>query len=123
MVFDRRFYVAVIAVDPSFCVLKLGRHRLTFDRTLKMPELHFHVNYATAADRTTVRSFHMLVIASMMDAMATTHEDDSLWGRKHVLAAYRTVAVRRAFDTAMSLPDTNRKTYATSLYSRQLGLR
>ena len=30
----------------------------------------------------------------MVDAVATAHEDDGLWRREHVLAAYRAVAVR-----------------------------
>lgn len=118
MVLDQRLCITVVAINPSLCILKLGRHWLTFNGTLKVPELHFHVDYATAADGTTVRPFHMLVVASMMDAMATTHEDNRLWGCKHVFTTNRTVAVCRAFNAAMSLSDANGKTDTASLCSR-----
>lgn len=78
MILDRRFCVAVVAVHRSFGISKLSRHWLAFDGVLQLPELHFHIDDTSAANGTAVRSFHVLVVASMVDTMATSHEDDSL---------------------------------------------
>lgn len=78
VILDRRFRITIVAVDPSFRVLKLGRHGLAFNGALEVPELHFHVYNASTAYGTAVRSLHVLVIAAMMDAVATPHEDDGL---------------------------------------------
>lgn len=43
----------------------------------------------------------MLIIAPLVDAVATTHEYHRLGRSKHVLAAYWTVAIGGALDTAV----------------------
>ena len=62
-----------------------------------------HVDDTSAADRTVVGIFHVFAIASMVDTVTTLHENYGLRRRKHVLATYRTVAISRAFDAAMSI--------------------
>lgn len=116
MKLDRAFLVAVVTVDPGFGVLEFGRHGLALDGTLQMPELHFHVDNTPTADGATIRSFHMLVVTAMVDAMATSHEDDSLRRCEHVLAAYRAVTVRRAFYTTVGLSNANGETNAARLF-------
>ena len=43
-----------------------------------MPKLPFHVDNTSAADWASVRTFHVLVIAFVMDAVAAFHEDNGL---------------------------------------------
>lgn len=78
MVLDGRSLITVVAVDRGFGGLEFGRHGLAFDGTFQVSELHFHVDDAPAADGTTIRSFHVFVVAAMMDTVATSHEDNSL---------------------------------------------
>lgn len=105
MVFNRSFGAAVITVHPGFRVLKLGWHGLTFDRTLQVAELHFHVHYAAAADRAAVGGVHVFVVAALVDAMAAAHEDHGAGGTKHVFPAYRAVTVCRSLDAAVGVAD------------------
>ena len=103
MILDRGLCGAVVAVYQSFRILELGRHRLTLNQTFKVLELHLHVLHTPTADGTSVSLFHMLVIAQVVDTMATAHEDDGLWRRKHVLSADWTVAVGRALNASMCI--------------------
>lgn len=93
MVFDRSLCAAIIAIYPSFRVLKLWWHRLSFNGTLQVPKLPFHVDNASTANRAFVGAFHVFIIASMMYAVTALHEYHSLGRRKHVLAAYRAVTI------------------------------
>lgn len=54
MIFHSRLCAAIIAVYKSLRVLKLWWHGLTVDCSFEMPELHLHVDYASAAYRTAV---------------------------------------------------------------------
>ena len=93
MVFDRHLSAAIIAVYQSFGVLEFRWHGLCFNCSLQVPELPLHVDNASAADRTFVGTFHMFVIASMMNTVTTPHEHHSLGRSKHVLAADRAITV------------------------------
>ena len=103
MVFDGSLGAAVVAVDPGVCVLELGGHGLAFDGAVEVAELHFHVDDAAAADGATVGSFHVLVVAEVVDAMAAAHKDDGLGGGEHVFATNGTVAVGGSFDAAVGV--------------------
>lgn len=93
MIFDNGFGIAIIAVDPCFSILKFRRHWLGLDRSFQVSELPFHVDDASAANWTSIRAFHMLVIASMVYTVAASHEDYCLWRCKHVFAADRAIAI------------------------------
>ena len=54
MIFHSSFGAAVIAVNKSFRILKLRRHRLSFNTALEVPKLHLHVNNAPATYRTAI---------------------------------------------------------------------
>lgn len=58
---------------------------------------------------------HVLVIATLMNAMATTHKHHSLGRCKHILSAYWAVAVGGALDAAMRILYRDRQTNATCL--------
>lgn len=40
----------------------------------------------------------MFIIAGLMDAMATEHEDHRMRRRKHIIPAYRTIAIGDTLD-------------------------
>ena len=88
-----RLDVAVVAVYPGFGVLKMRRHGLALNGSLQVSELHFHVDDASAAYRTPIRTLHVFVVAAMMDAVATPHEDNSLRRCEQVFATNGTIAV------------------------------
>lgn len=85
---------AVITVDQSGSVGVLRRHRLRSNAPIQIPELHLHIHHTLAAQRALVRSFHVIVVALVMDAVSAPHEDDRPCRRKHVAAADRAVAIR-----------------------------
>ena len=64
----------------------------------------------------------MLPIAVKMDTVTALHEDYGLWGGKHVLAAYWTVAVCRSFDATMRVFHFDREAYAACLEIYKSGL-
>lgn len=80
---------------------------MAFDGAVEVAELHFHVDDAAAADGAAVGSFHVLVVAEVVDAVPAAHEDDRLRGGEHVFAADGTVAVGGAFDAAVGVADGN----------------
>lgn len=57
----------------------------------------------------------MIRIAFLVNAMSTSHENNSVRGREHVFSANRTVALSGAFDAAMRVLDRNGYAYTTSL--------
>lgn len=94
MILDRRFSIAVIAIDPCSYVLELWRHWLAFNRLLQSPELNVHVDQTSAANRTAIGRLHILMVTIMVNAVPTSHEDDHLWRSEHIFSTYRAVAVR-----------------------------
>ena len=106
---------AVIATDEGLGISELLRHGLGLDSAFKAGKLPFHVDNGATADRATVGGVHVLVIAAVMDAVATAHEDDGLRRGEHVFTTNRTVAIGGALDAAMSITDGNRHANATGL--------
>ena len=94
VVLNKRFCAAVITEYPGFCVSELGRHGLGFNIKVVLSESYFHVDHAFAADWTLERILHMFFPTHMVDTVTTSHENHSLWRRKHVFAADGAVAVR-----------------------------
>ena len=115
MVFDRRFCTAIITIYRSFRVLEFWRHRLCLNRSVQVSELPLHIDNASAANRTFVRTFHVFTIAFMMNTVTAPHEYYSLRRREHVLATYRAVAISRTFDTAVSVSYRYRHAHKTCL--------
>lgn len=103
MIFDDSLCTTIITIHPGLGVLKLWRHWLSFNRSLQMPKLPFHIDGTSAAYWTSIRGLHMLSIASRMDAVTTSHEYDSLWRSEHVFAANWAIRVCRALYTAMKI--------------------
>ena len=64
----------------------------------------------------------MLPIAVKMNTVTALHKDYGLWGGKHVLAAYWTIAVCRPFDATMRVFHLDREAYAAGLEIFELGL-
>ncbi len=79
MVLDHSLCATIVTGYPSFGILKFGRHRLGFNNGSQLQKLPFHVNNASAANRTLVGGFHMLLVTSTMNTMTTSHEDNGLW--------------------------------------------
>lgn len=46
----------------------------------------------------------------MVYAVATSHDDDSVWRSEHVVATYGTVTLGGAFNATMSVLNAHRKT-------------
>ncbi len=105
----------VIAIHQRLGISELRRHRLTFNRPVQVPERRFHVHETSTADRTSIRRLHVLVVASMMDAVSTGHEHHRLWRGEHVLSADGTVAVRGPFDAFVRAGDGNGHAHSARL--------
>lgn len=101
MILDGRLCTAIVAIHEGFGVLEFWRHGLRFNGSFQVSELPFHVDYTPAADRTPVGTFLMFVIAPMMYAVATRHENYGLWRGEHVFTTNRTVTISRPFYTAV----------------------
>lgn len=98
VVLYRGFGGAIVALDDSSRVGKLLGHRLTLNGLRELLPLEFHVDGAFLARGALVRSFHVLVIASFMQIMPTWHGHNGGRRVEQIFAAYRAVAVGRAFD-------------------------
>lgn len=107
MILDRSLSTTVVTIDPGVGVVELRRHGLALDGAVKMAKLHFHVDDAAAADGAAVGSFHVLVVAKVVDAVPAAHEDDRLGGGEHIFAADGTVAVGGTLDAAVGVADGN----------------
>lgn len=59
----------------------------------------------------------MLVVAAMMYAVSTSHENDCLRRSKHVFSAYRAVTICRSLNTAMRISDGNMNADAAGLFT------
>lgn len=103
VVFDGSLGRAVVTIDPGDCVLELWGHGLAFDAAVELAELHLHVDNAAATDGAAVGSFHVLVVAEVVNAVAAAHENNGLWGGEHVFAADGTVAVGGSFDATVGI--------------------
>ena len=105
MILDQRLRTAVVAINPSLCVAKLGRHGLHLDGGVEVAESHFHVDNGAGADRALEGGLGVLAVAGVVDGVAAAHEDDGLRGGEHVFAADGAVAVGRALDAAVGVAD------------------
>ena len=81
----------VIAENDGLGILILVRHRLVSDGYVDVAELRLHIDNALATDRAFIRSLQIFVIAFLVYAMTTSHEDNGLWRGKHIITANRAV--------------------------------
>ena len=93
MILDATFGTAVVAIHQCLGVLELRRHWLALNCPVEFAELDLHVDDAPTADGTLVGRLHVVVVALMVDAVTTLHEDYRQGGGEHVLSTYRTVTV------------------------------
>ena len=105
----------VIAQYNSGSIPEFRRHRLGLDGNVQIPELAFHICETLVANRTFVRYFHVLFIASPMNTMTTSHEDYRSRRCKEVLAANRTIAFCRPFNALVRALNRGRDTCTASL--------
>ena len=68
-----------------------------------MSKLPLHIDNTPATYGTSVRGFHVLVVASVVDTVATSHENYRLWGSEHIFATNGAITVCRAFDATMCI--------------------
>lgn len=111
-----RLGATVITVDEGFRISKFGRHRLTFDSAIQIPEAGFHISYAFAANRAPIRCLGELVIAFVVDAVPASHKDNCVRRSKHVISANGAIALCGIFDASVSRFDRYWHTNATSLH-------
>ena len=78
MVFNSGFRTAIVAIYQGSRVYKFFWHGLCLDSTLKPAELPFHIDNTSTTYRASVRAFHVFIVASMVYAMATSHENHCL---------------------------------------------
>jgi hypothetical protein len=90
---------------------------LGLDSSGQILELGFHVDCALAANWTFIRGFHVLVVASLMNAVATEHEDNGSGGCKHILSADGAIAVGDSLDAFVRVLHRHGHTSTTSLCS------
>ena len=88
---------------------------MTLNRTIQIAELCFHVDGASTTYGAFVGGFEVLVVAALMDAVTTRHEDHRHWGIKHVFPTNWAIAVRDTLDTLMGLFDGHLHTHTTCL--------
>ena len=105
----------IITIDPGLGIFELWWHGLSVNRTIELLELHLHVDHASAAYRAPIGILHVFVVAQVMNAMTTRHEDHSLRGCKHIFAAYRTVAINRSLDASVGISNRYRQASTTRL--------
>jgi hypothetical protein len=101
------FSSAIIAVDESFRIGVLIRHRLNLDLAVQRTELRFHVRDTAGTDGAFVAIMAPVLEARFMDAVTTAHEYDGIAGCEHILPADGTVAFGRVFNTAVAFLDLN----------------
>ena len=105
MIPHARLGKAVIATDQGFGVSEFLWHRLRFNSSLEARKLPLHVDNRATADRAAVGGVHVLIVTTVMDAVAAAHKYDGLRRGKHIFATNGTVAVGGALDAAMSVAD------------------
>ncbi len=112
------FGIAVVTIDQGLRVPKFFGHGLCFDSAFEAGELPFHVDYRTITDRAAVGGLHMFMVAAMMNAMTTTHENYSLRRGEHIFATDRTVTIGGSFNAAVSVAYRDGHANAAGLYAR-----
>ena len=70
---------AIVAEHDSLGILIFIGHGLIPDGYINVPELCLHVDNALAADGALVRPLEVFVVALLMYAMSTCHENNGLW--------------------------------------------